>query len=228
MTHKTWIHIAIFIAVSTAFCLSLVKGPSVASASPRLQASPAPSGTVVADATPQPTRTGATGEQNYVVEPGDSLWSIAAKFYGNGSKYTLIVSANSLPQNAVLHVGDTIVIPAEGESSTAPTNPVAATEAPSPTPAPTEPPTPLAQNQSIAGASQSAAATVPAPPTPAPKIIEPTISPVIPQIATALNLLSAICFVGSLFCAFLSLDAYRQSRRYAIRRRIGSRIRVKT
>lgn len=32
--------------------------------------------------------------QNYTVVKGDCLWKIAKKFYGNGSKYTIIYSAN--------------------------------------------------------------------------------------------------------------------------------------
>lgn len=41
-----------------------------------------------AAATPKPSG------QNYTVKSGDCLWNIAKKFYGNGSKYTIIYNAN--------------------------------------------------------------------------------------------------------------------------------------
>jgi LysM repeat protein len=221
---KSCINLALFVAVAVAFCLSLVKQAPVASASPRLQATPAPIDTAIT-----PTRSPVSGDENYVIEAGDSLWSIAVKFYGNGSKYTAIVSANNLPDNAILRVGTAIVIPALTDATSGP----AAAFSPTPTSSPSaiaSPPSPtVAVFQSSTPAAQDVvAATRPTFSTPIPRIADPAVTPLIPQIATALNVLSGICFVGSLFCAFLSIDAYRQSRRFAIRRRIGNRIRVKT
>lgn len=60
---------------------------------------------------PQPTR------QVYVVQPGDCLWKIAARFLGAGSRYWDIVAANqdrypSLPKNPnLIHPGWRLVIP---------------------------------------------------------------------------------------------------------------------
>ena len=33
-------------------------------------------------------------DEFYVIQKGDTLWKIAEKHYGNGSKYTAIVAAN--------------------------------------------------------------------------------------------------------------------------------------
>lgn len=53
--------------------------------------------------------------QSYTVVKGDSLWGIAKKFYGNGSKYTVIYNAN---QGAIggnpnkIYPGQVLTIPA--------------------------------------------------------------------------------------------------------------------
>lgn len=41
-----------------------------------------------------PTAQAATGGQTYTVVPGDTLWGIAKRFYGNGAKYPVIYEAN--------------------------------------------------------------------------------------------------------------------------------------
>lgn len=41
---------------------------------------------------PEPTTT--TGARTYTVEPGDTLWAIADRFYGSGSLWTRIHEAN--------------------------------------------------------------------------------------------------------------------------------------
>lgn len=61
----------------------------------------------VDDSLPQPTRT-------YTVVGGDSLWKIAAHFYGNGSQFPKIIAGNpgSLKdEKSVIHPGDVLVIP---------------------------------------------------------------------------------------------------------------------
>jgi nucleoid-associated protein YgaU len=50
----------------------------------------------------------------YVVQPGDSLWSIAEQFYGDGTKWTVIYEANRStigdnPEN--IQAGMTLTIP---------------------------------------------------------------------------------------------------------------------
>lgn len=65
-----------------------------------------------------PTSAGGTAEeQTYVVEAGDTLWSIATKFYGNGSKYPAILRANNMTESTRLQIGATLVIPALGDAT---------------------------------------------------------------------------------------------------------------
>ena len=56
---------------------------------------------------PQPVRT-------YTVVGGDSLWKIAAHFYGNGSQFPKIIEGNPdslVDEKSVIHPGDVLVIP---------------------------------------------------------------------------------------------------------------------
>lgn len=46
----------------------------------------------------------------HIVASGDNLWSIAVKYYDNGSKYTEIMKSNNL-KNTLIHVGDKLIIP---------------------------------------------------------------------------------------------------------------------
>jgi len=50
----------------------------------------------------------------YTVEAGDSLWKIAAKFYGNGAEFREIIAANPdklTDEHSVIHPGDILNIP---------------------------------------------------------------------------------------------------------------------
>jgi nucleoid-associated protein YgaU len=49
----------------------------------------------------------------YTVVKGDSLWAIAKKFYGDGSKYTKIASANKdkIKNPSLIYPGQKLVIP---------------------------------------------------------------------------------------------------------------------
>lgn len=52
-----------------------------------------------------------TVKNTYTVKKGDTLWSIAKKVYGDGSKYTKIASANSDIKNPnLIYVGQVITI----------------------------------------------------------------------------------------------------------------------
>lgn len=51
--------------------------------------------------------------QTYTVVSGDCLWNIAKKFYGDGSKYTIIASANSdvIDNPNLIYPGQVLTIP---------------------------------------------------------------------------------------------------------------------
>lgn len=46
----------------------------------------------------------------YVVNKGDSFWSISKRFYHTGTRYEEVAAANGLDSNSKLNVGDTIII----------------------------------------------------------------------------------------------------------------------
>lgn len=52
--------------------------------------------------------------KTYTVQKGDCLWNIAKKFYGNGSKYTVIYNANKdkIKNPNLIYVGQVLTIPA--------------------------------------------------------------------------------------------------------------------
>ncbi len=70
--------------------------------------------------------------QRYQVRKGDTLGSIAKKFYADAARYPLIVAANAIPNPDSLKVGQTLVIPDLGNAARG----VAAVDA---TPAPATP-----------------------------------------------------------------------------------------
>ena len=52
--------------------------------------------------------------QNYTVKSGDTLWALAKFYYGDGSKYSLIVSANpGITNPNLIYPGQVLVIPKE-------------------------------------------------------------------------------------------------------------------
>lgn len=74
--------------------------------------------TSTSTATIQKTRTAETSpapksQQTYTVKQGDCLWNISKKYYGDGSKYGKIQSANAEITNPnQLYVGQKLIIPA--------------------------------------------------------------------------------------------------------------------
>ncbi|ORW97195.1 lectin [Mycobacterium sp. IEC1808] len=49
--------------------------------------------------------------RTYTVEPGDSLWAIAERFYGDGSKYQAIADASGIPNPDLIQPGQVLTIP---------------------------------------------------------------------------------------------------------------------
>ena len=60
-----------------------------------------------ADLTPINTTPG----NYYTVVRGDTLWGIANKFYGNGSRYPEIAKANNISNPDLIHAGQKLLIP---------------------------------------------------------------------------------------------------------------------
>lgn len=63
----------------------------------------------VAEAAPEPAPEPAA--RTYTVESGDSLWAIAERFYGDGSKYQLIADASGIPNPDLIQPGQVLTIP---------------------------------------------------------------------------------------------------------------------
>jgi LysM repeat protein len=80
---------------------------------------------------PQPTPGGGGGQQTYVVQRGDWLAKIAARF---GTTVAAIQAANGLGNTTLIFVGQTLIIPAGSGPAPQPT------PGPQPTPQPTAPP----------------------------------------------------------------------------------------
>lgn len=56
--------------------------------------------------------TSSAGTKDYTVQDGDTPWTMAQKFYGNGAEYTKILEANGLTEGANIQPGDVLKIPA--------------------------------------------------------------------------------------------------------------------
>lgn len=54
---------------------------------------------------------GASTSNSYVVVKGDTLWGIAVKLYGDGSRWVEIAQANSLTNPQLIHTGDILKLP---------------------------------------------------------------------------------------------------------------------
>jgi len=49
--------------------------------------------------------------RSYTVESGDTLWAIAERFYGDGSKYQVIADASGISNPDLIHPGQVLTIP---------------------------------------------------------------------------------------------------------------------
>ena len=140
-----------------------------------------------------------TGQETYTVQSGDSLWVIAQKVYGNGAKYPVIMSANSLTDSTRLRVGMVLKIPpiAGGQPLSAGT-PAAAT------------PAPLTQEPTV---EPSAAPTLGATPTRAPAAASFVPTTLGGAIVLAINILTDLLLVGAGLAAVLAILVYARARR---------------
>ena len=75
-----------------------------------------PAGTVIAAAKKEEPAPPVNPKSNgtHVVQPGDTLWAIAKKYYGNGNQYTKIYNANKdkIKNPNLIYPGQKLVIPA--------------------------------------------------------------------------------------------------------------------
>jgi LysM repeat protein len=60
------------------------------------------------EAAPEPAEPAA---RTYTVESGDTLWAIAERFYGDGSKYQVIADASGISNPDLIHPGQVLTIP---------------------------------------------------------------------------------------------------------------------
>lgn len=85
-----------------------------ATAEPVAEPAPEPASGPVGDASsemaPEPGPQ-ATAARSYTVEPGDTLWAIAERFYGDGSKYQVIADASGIANPDLIHPGQLLTIP---------------------------------------------------------------------------------------------------------------------
>ncbi len=140
-------------------------------------------------------------ERTYTVQPGDSLWIIAQKMYGNGAKYPLIANANNITPTTRLKNGMVLKIPAAPgvvfpTATAAPVTPTPVPPSPSPS-APAPSPTPLAVTPTR---------------TPAPGVALPGSFTEIAY--TAINILSALLFLASIFVGALAYLAFMRTQRW--------------
>ncbi|WP_067698136.1 LysM peptidoglycan-binding domain-containing protein [Nocardia jejuensis] len=63
----------------------------------------------VEDAPPPPPP--APAAQTYTVEPGDTLWAIAERFYGDGNRYQEIANASGIDNPDLINPGQVLTIP---------------------------------------------------------------------------------------------------------------------
>ncbi|MGH6762426.1 MAG: 5'-nucleotidase C-terminal domain-containing protein [Phyllobacterium sp.] len=86
-------------------------GQSPATTTPDAPA-PAVGQSATAPASPSPSAAAdASTEQTYTIQPGDTYWDIAEKFYGDGALWRTIAKANPMQRARALHVGANLTVP---------------------------------------------------------------------------------------------------------------------
>jgi LysM repeat protein len=78
---------------------------------PATEAPAAPTAAPAAPTEAPAAPTAAPAQWIYTVVSGDTLWAIAARFYGDGSKYPKIASANGIANPDLIMVGQKLTIP---------------------------------------------------------------------------------------------------------------------
>ncbi|MEW5718172.1 MAG: LysM peptidoglycan-binding domain-containing protein [Chloroflexota bacterium] len=137
-----------------------------------------------------------SGDQSYTVQPGDSLWIIAQKVYGNGSKYPLIANANGITTTTRLRTGMVLKIPgAPGLVTVTPTS------------APATPT--LAATRAPVATLVSASAT----PSPSPTVASLIPASIANYAPTVINIISTLFVLASLAFAVLAYLMYARARR---------------
>ena len=89
---------------------TVVPSVSPAVATPAASVSPVPTASVAP--TPAPgSETAAISGTSYTVVPGDSLWKIAERAYGDGYKWVDIAQSNDLVNPDIIHSGNVLTLP---------------------------------------------------------------------------------------------------------------------
>lgn len=78
---------------------------------PEAEAAPAAEETHAEEAAAHPEPEPEPAARTYTVESGDTLWAIAERFYGDGSKYQVIADASGISNPDLIHPGEVLTIP---------------------------------------------------------------------------------------------------------------------
>jgi LysM repeat protein len=78
---------------------------------PEAEAAPAAEEAHAEEAAETPEPEPEPAARTYTVESGDTLWAIAERFYGDGSKYQIIADASGIANPDLIHPGEVLTIP---------------------------------------------------------------------------------------------------------------------
>jgi nucleoid-associated protein YgaU len=78
---------------------------------PEAEAAPAAEEAHAEEAAAHPEPEPEPAARTYTVESGDTLWAIAERFYGDGSKYQIIADASGISNPDLIHPGEVLTIP---------------------------------------------------------------------------------------------------------------------